>query len=63
MYLYRYNAIMKRLWYKPFLAILASTCQMFGAVIYVLTEVFLGLKHLPKLVSTILRILPYKWIY
>ncbi|CAB4029551.1 3-Beta-hydroxysteroid-delta(8), delta(7)-isomerase, partial [Paramuricea clavata] len=46
-----YNAIMKRLWYKPFLAIVTSTIQLFGAVIYVFTEVFLGFKNLPKLHS------------
>ena len=44
---------MKTLWYKPFVAILASTFQLFGAVIYVFTEVFLGFKHLPKLVRKI----------
>ena len=46
-----YNAIMKKLWYKPFLALLTSTFQMFGAAIYVFTEVCLEFKHLPKLHS------------
>ena len=41
---------MKKLWYQPFLAILASTFQMFGSFVFVLTEVFLGFRHLPKLV-------------
>jgi hypothetical protein len=41
---------MKKLWYKPFLAIVTSTMQLFGALIYVFTEVLLGFKSLPKLV-------------
>ena len=41
---------MKKLWYKPFVAILASTFQMSGAAIYVFTEVCLEFQHLPKLV-------------
>jgi hypothetical protein len=53
---------MKKLWYKPFVAILASTFQMFGAGIYVFTEVFDEFKHLPKLVciNFILRFLVYQ---
>ena len=47
---FRYNAIMKKLWYQPFLAILASTFEMFGTLIFVFAEVFVGLRDLPKLV-------------
>ena len=47
---YRYDAIMKKLWYEPFLAILTSTFQMFGSLIFAFAEVFVGFRDLPKLV-------------
>jgi hypothetical protein len=46
-----YNAIIKRLWYKPFAAILASAFQLCGTIIFVFTEASTGFKHLPKLHS------------
>ena len=43
----RYNSIIKNLWYRHFLAIVISSFQMFGAIIYSMTEVYVGFKDLP----------------
>ena len=45
---------MNKLWYKPFVAILVCTSQVYGTTVFVLAEAMDGFKHI-IMVSEILN--------